>query len=189
MVAISLGVCLFINPLQMLKTSSHVDGRIGKVEVHTRFTKLYTKLLSLPDNAKETFVAQLKETLHPLQGSTPSLTTSTHKTGENFTYRFVLGPLQSLSTDQNTHLTSKTAFWLCWLSRKIRHTPTQTDQNWAQFLIAQHTPYKTRYAFSQARDLFPQTYSVIAARIELSYTYIKGSHCCDERSHKINVCV
>ena len=136
--------------------------------MHTRFTKLYTKLLSLPDNAKETFVAQLKETLHPLQGSTPSLTTSTHKTGENFTYRFVLGPLQSLSTDQNTHLTSKTAFWLCWLSRKIRHTPTQTDQNWAQFLIAQHTPYKTRYAFSQARDLFPQTYSVIAARIELT---------------------
>jgi len=64
-----------------------------------------TKLLSLPDNSIF---------MHPLQGFTLSFTTSsTHKKpSENFTYAFVLGPLQFQSTGQITHLTSKTADWL-----------------------------------------------------------------------------
>ena len=35
-----------------------------------------------------------------------------------------------------------------------------TNQNWTQFQRAQLTPYKTMHAFSQARDLYPQTYSL-----------------------------
>ena len=75
--------------------------------------------------------------------------THTHKTSENFMYGFVMGPLQFQTISQNTHLTSKTAIWLCWLSRKIdSYTHTQTNQNWFQFQKAQLIPYKTRYAFS-----------------------------------------
>ena len=73
---------------------------------------------------------------------------------ENFTYGFVLDhfnlaviPTPSHRpvfdccqfSDKNSHLTSKTANWLCWLSRKVQHTPTQTSQNWAQFRKAQLT--------------------------------------------------
>ena len=70
-----------------------------------------TKLLSLSDNATKTqFLVPQHKNLHPLQGSTPSLTipsSHTHKTSKNFAYGFVLGPLQFQPTGQNTHLTSK----------------------------------------------------------------------------------
>ena len=87
-------------------------------------------------------------TLSKAPSSTPPHHPHQHKTSENFTYGFVLGPLQFQSTGQNTHLTSKTAIWLCWLSRKTQHTHSQNNQNWFQFQKAQLIPYKTRYAFS-----------------------------------------
>ena len=68
------------------------------------------------------------------------------------------------SLQAKTHIwPQKQSFWLCWFSRKIWHTSTQTNQNWAQFQKAQLTPYKTMYAFSRsppARELCPQTYSL-----------------------------
>ena len=51
---------------------------------------------------------------------------------------------------KHKNLTSKTVIWLCWLSRKIRHTTTQTNQNWNQFQKAQLSPYKNKYTFSHS---------------------------------------
>ena len=85
-----------------------------------------TKLLSLPDNAKKFTSAKIK--ILTLSKGPPVWPhhQHTHKTSKNFTYVFVLGPLQFQSTGQSTHLTSKTVILLCWLSRKIQHTSTQT---------------------------------------------------------------
>ena len=47
-------------------------------------------------------VSTLSKTPHPVWPPT-------HRSSKNFTYGFILGPLQFQSTDQNTHLTSKTA--------------------------------------------------------------------------------
>ena len=66
-------------------------------------------------------------------------------------------------------------FWLCWLSRKIWHTSTQTKQNWAQFQKAQLALYKTRYAFCRSPPgqgvLSTNILPVITPRMELSYTH------------------
>ena len=105
--------------------------------------------------------------MHPLQGSTPSLTTSsthTHKTSKNFTYGFVLGPLQSQSTGQNTHLTSKTVILAVLAFKKnsthlhsnqpklspVTESPTHPLQNYVCFFPLTSRPGK----------LCPQTYSL-----------------------------
>ena len=72
----------------------------------------------------------------------------THKTSENLRYWFVLGPFQFQSRGQNIPLTSKSAIWLCWLSRKSWHTPLKPAKTEPSFPKAQLTPYETRYAFS-----------------------------------------
>ena len=85
--------------------SPSVDGWMEKVKVYTRFTK--RKLLSLPDNAIFSPWATIK--ICTLSKAPPPIWPChqhTHKTSENFTYGFVLGPLQFQSTGQSTHLTS-----------------------------------------------------------------------------------
>ena len=111
---------------------------------------------------------QLKEK-HPLQGSTPSLTTSsthTHKTGKNFTYGFVLGSLQYSSLQAKTqHLTSKTVILPVLAFKKnlphlhsnqpklspVSESSTHPPQNYIIMLFPAHL---------QARELCPQTYSL-----------------------------
>ena len=88
----------------------------------------------------------------------------THKTSKNFTYGFVLGPLQFQSTGQNTHLTSK-AVILAMLAFKKNSThlhskPTNTEPS---FRKLNSPPTKLRMLFPahlQARELCPQTYSL-----------------------------
>ena len=76
--------------------------------------KVCTKLLSLPDNAKTplNFSSPAKIRICTLSKA-PALVWSHHQHTHaqnkyKLTYGFVLGPLQSHSTGQNTHLTSKT---------------------------------------------------------------------------------
>ena len=40
-----------------------------------------------------------------------------------------MGPLQIQSSGQNSQLTSKTAIWLCWLSKNIWHTSSETNES------------------------------------------------------------
>ena len=75
------------------------------------------------------------------------------------------------SLQAKTHIwPQKQQFWLGWLSRKIRHTSTQTNQNWTQFQKAQLTPYETMYAFSRSppgQGVMPTNLlPVIAPRME-----------------------
>ena len=109
---------------------------------------------------------------------------------ENFTYGFVLDhfnlaviPTPSHRpvfdccqfSDKNSHLTSKTANWLCWLSRKVQHTPTQTSQNWAQFRKAQLTqvyffPLISRTGSYVHKPTRYHNAPIIVPRMEPSYT-------------------
>ena len=56
---------------------------------------------------------------------------------------YVMGPLQTQSTGQNSQLTLKAVFWLSWLSRKIRQTYSLSlPLDWSQvthFLASNET--------------------------------------------------
>ena len=70
-------------------------------KVHIKFAPDYFLYLIMPKNS---IFSPLAKDLHPLQGFTPSLTTSSTHT-QNMKLRFVLGPLQFQSTGQSTNLT------------------------------------------------------------------------------------
>ena len=128
--------------------------------------KVCTKLLSLPDKAKKTqfLVPQLKYKICTLSKAPPPVWPHhqhTHKTSKNFTYGFVLGPLQFQSTGQNTHLTSKSHFGYAGFQEKFdtpRLKPAKTEPS---FRKLNSPPTKVRMLFPahlQARELCPQTY-------------------------------
>ena len=71
----------------------------------------------------------------------------THKTSENLRYWFVLGPFQFQSRGQNIPLTSKSAIWLCWLSRKSWHTPLKPTKTEPSFRKLNSPPTKLGMLF------------------------------------------
>ena len=132
--------------------------------------KVSTKLLSLPDSAKNlNFSSSAKIKICTLSKAPPPVWPHhqhTHKLSKKLTYRFVLGSLQFQSPGQNTHLFACAGF---------QDTLLETNQNWAQFQKARLTPYKTMYAFSHSppgQGVMPTNLlPVIDPRMEPSYTH------------------
>ena len=85
----------------------------------------------------------------------------THKSSKNFTYGFVLRPLQFQSTSQNTHLTSKTVILaVVALKRNSTHLHSNPEPS---FRKLNSLPTKLHMLFPthlQAGELCPQTYSL-----------------------------
>jgi len=128
---------------------------MGKIKLYTRFKK--SSLLSSPDNAQSDYIINT----HTL-------------TSENFTYGFVLGPFHS-SLYRSKHTASKTAIWLCWLSRKIWHPPVKPTKTKPSFRKLNSPPAKVGMLFCHSppgqgimsTNLLP----VIAPRMKPSYTH------------------
>ena len=148
-----------------------MDGSCLSVhKIHKKFVPNCFLYLIMPKNS----IFSPSASLHPLQGSTSHLITSSTHT-QNFTYGFVLGPLQFKSTSQNIHLTSKTMI-LAMLVLKKDSTHLHSNQPKLRPVSESSThPYKTMYVFSRSppgQGVMPTNLlPVIAPRMEPSFTY------------------
>ena len=163
-------VCKTLNHKSLI----HVDRWMGKVQVYTRLTKsLQQTALIVPQKKKaKTFSPSAKKNapsprLHPQADHIIDICTQQVK------IYIQICPRTTSTAVYRPNFTlicshSKTAMWLCWLSRNIWPPPTET--NWAQSRKAQLIPYKLGMLFHthlEVRQLCPQTYSLLLP-LELS---------------------
>ena len=95
-------------------------------------------------------------------------------------YGFVLGPLQFQSTGQNTHLISKTViFDYVGFQEKFDTPPLKPTKTEPSFRKLNSSPTKLCMLFPahlQARELCPQTYSLLSLPLEWSQvTHVPAS--------------
>ena len=105
-----------------------MDGQCLSVhKIHKKFVPICFLYLIMP----KFLVPQLKYRFAPSPRLHPQsdhiIHTHTHTHTQNFTYGFVLAPLQFQSTGQNTHLTSKTVI-LAMLAFKKNSTHLHSNQ-------------------------------------------------------------
>ena len=126
--------------------------------------KVFTKLLSVPDNAKKTsiFSPKAKIKICTLSKAPPPVWPHhqhTHKSSENFTYGFVQSSIP-IYRPKHTFDLKNSHFVCAGFQDKFNTLPLKPNETEPSFRKLNSLPTKLYVLFPQARELCPPTYSL-----------------------------